>query len=151
MYQRVEFAFAVAILAAIVGLIGIAAVARFFGAPIIWSIEIAQLLFAWEVMLAADLALQKDRHFGLSILLDNVSPRGKLYVETFNILILIVLLGFLLSYAITNTMLVHLSRVGALQFPASLIHASMPFGIALMLRTLLVKLWYAIADIRGAR
>lgn len=151
MYQRVEFACAILIFAAIVILIAVGALTRFLGIPIIWSIEVAQLLFAWEVMLAADLAMQKDRHFGLSILLDNLGPRGKLYIETFNIVILVTLLGFLLYYAVVNTMLVNPNRIGSLQFTASLIHASMPFGIVLMLRTLFVKLWYAIADLRSAQ
>ena len=51
MYQRVEFACASLILAAIVILVAIASVSRAMGSPIIWSVEIAQLLFVWLCML----------------------------------------------------------------------------------------------------
>ncbi|MEZ5666048.1 MAG: TRAP transporter small permease subunit [Alphaproteobacteria bacterium] len=149
MYRRVEFACAIAILAAIVVLVGVASVARTLGAPIIWSVEIAQLLFVWECMLAADLAMQHDRHFGLSVLLDRLGTRARRIVVIGNLLVLIALLGFLLVYAVINTGLMHPRLIGATQMNASLVHAAMPFGLALMLRTLAVKLWHAIAEMRG--
>lgn len=141
MYQRAEYACATLIFAAIVVLVGIASVARYLGSPIIWSVEIAQLLFVWECMLAADLALQHNRHFGLSIVLDALSERARRMLEAFNLIVLIVLLGFLFVYAVKNTLLMHPRLIGATQMNASLIHAAMPFGLALMLRTLTVQLW----------
>ena len=150
MYQRLEFACAVAVLAAIVVLVGVASVARYLGSPIIWSVEIAQLLFAWECMLAADLAMQRNRHFGLTLLLDNLSARARRFVEIGNLLVLIALLGFLLVYALRNTFLMHQRLIGATQMNASLVHAAMPFGLALMLRTLAIRLWQAVADMRSA-
>lgn len=140
MYQRIEFACAVVLLAAIVVLVGVAAITRAYGAPIIWSVEIAQLMFVWLVMLAADLALQQNRHFGLSVVLDRLSPRAGRILSVANLLVMIGLLSFLLFYSVRNTGLMHRSLVGATQMPASLIHAAMPFGLVLMLRTLLVQL-----------
>ncbi len=150
MYQRVEIACAVTFFAAIVVLVGVASVARAAGSPIIWSVEIAQLLFAWVCMLAADVAMQHNRHFGLSILRDNLRPRAAQVVELVNLLVMIGLLGFLLVYAVENTILMHPRLIGATQMNASLVHASMPVGLALLLRTLLVKLWRAVAGLRGA-
>lgn len=150
MYQRVEFACAVAVLAAIVVLVGVASVARYLGSPIIWSVEIAQLLFAWECMLAADLAMQQGRHFGLSVLLDRLGARARQVVEIGNLLVLVALLCFLFVYALRNTVLMHPRLIGATQMNASLVHAAMPFGLALMLRTLAIKLWQAIAAMRSA-
>ena len=60
------------------------------------------------------------------------------------------LLGFLFVYAIINTILMHPRLIGATQMNASLVHAAMPFGLVLMLRTLAVKLWRAVAEMRGA-
>jgi TRAP-type C4-dicarboxylate transport system permease small subunit len=141
MYQRLEYACAILIFVAIVILVGVASVARYLGSPIIWSVEIAQLLFVWECMLAADLALQHNRHFGLSVVLDALSARARWALETFNLLVLIALLGFLFFYAVKNTILMHPRLIGATQMNASLVHAAMPFGLALMLRTLAVMLW----------
>ena len=148
MYQRLEFACAFLLLAAIVGLVGVASVARAIGSPIIWSVEIAQLLFVWLCMLAADLALQERRHFGLMILLDYLTPRSRRIVEVVNMLILIGLLGFLLSYAWRNMILMHPRLIGALQMHGSYIHASMVVGLALLLRTMVVQ---TIARLRQDR
>ena len=140
-FQRVEFACAIAIFAAIVILVGMASVTRSFGSPILWSLEISQLLFAWLVMLATDLALQKNRHFILGLLLDNLPPRLRWAVQFINLLIVLGLVVFLFLYAVSNTMLMIPRLVGATQFSASLIHAAMPVGLALLTRTLLIQIW----------
>ena len=146
MYQRLEYACAVAIFAGIVVLVGIASIARYLGSPIIWSVEIAQLLFVWECMLAADLALQHNRHFGLGVLLDAVPARLRRLIEVANLLIMIALLGFLTVYAVRNAILMHPRLIGATQMHASLIHTAMPFGLVLMLRTLLMALWRSVTQ-----
>ncbi|MDZ5696003.1 TRAP transporter small permease [Chelativorans sp. M5D2P16] len=144
MYQRIEFVFAVVLLGLIVVLVGVAAAARVAGAPIIWSIEVAQLLFAWLAMIAADLALQQERHIGMSLLLDALPPPIRRYAELANLGILLALVGFLLVYALKNTVLMHPRLIGATQMNASLVHASMAAGLLLMLRTLVLRIYRGI-------
>jgi TRAP-type C4-dicarboxylate transport system permease small subunit len=140
MLRRVEYACAAILLGAVVILIGIAAVARGIGAPIIWSVEVAQLLFVWLVIIAADLGMQANRHFGMQILLDNVSPSIRKALEIANTVVLIGLLAVLLYYAWGNMILMHPRLDGALQLPGSYFHASMVVGFGLLIRTLLVQL-----------
>jgi len=132
MLQRIEYACAGLLLGAVVILIGIAAVARGFGIPIIWSVEIAQLLFVWLVIIAADLGMQANRHFGMEIMLDNVSPAVRKATEIFNILVMIGLLVTLLIYAWDNTLLMDSRLDGALQLPGSWYHGSMVVGICVV-------------------
>ena len=75
--RAVLFACAALLLVAVVVLIAVASVARAIGAPLIWSIEVAQLLFLWLCIFAIDLALQDGRHFGIGLLLDNLPPSGR--------------------------------------------------------------------------
>ncbi|WP_187971203.1 TRAP transporter small permease [Aquibium microcysteis] len=140
MFRRLEFACAALLLGAVVVLVGLAAVTRAMGTPIIWSVEIAQLLFLWLCILAIDLALQEERHFGLRIVQDNVSPRIGRIVEMINLLIMVALLAFLIRYAWRNTLLMHTRLDGALQIRGSYLHASMVIGFALMIRSLLARL-----------
>jgi len=140
MLKRFEFACATLLLAAVVILVGIASVARAVGSPIIWSVEIAQLLFLWLCIFAIDLALQQKRHFGLSILLDNIPPSGRKVLEIVNYAVLIGLLVYLVQFAWKNMILMHPRLDGALQTPGSYFHASMLVGFLLMIRTLLVQL-----------
>ncbi len=140
-YQRIEYACAALLLSLVVLLVGLASVARALDAPIIWSVEVAQLFFIWICMIAADLALQEKRHFGLSILLDSLPPRARRVADLVNNLILVGLLAFLLVYAVRNTILMHPRLDGAIQMHSSYIHAAMPVGIVLMLRTLCVEIY----------
>jgi len=140
MFHKLEIMTAMALLIAIVILVSIAAVTRAIGAPIIWSVEIAQLLFVWLCMFAADIALQQKRHFGLLILLDNLKPQLRRVVEIINLLVLMSLLILLFIYAIKNVQLMHPRLVGATQMHASLIHGSMVVGTALLFRTMASQL-----------
>jgi TRAP-type C4-dicarboxylate transport system permease small subunit len=140
MLRRIEFACAAILLMAVVVLVGVASVARAVGSPIIWSIEIAQLLFLWLCIIAIDLALQQERHFGISLILDNVPAAGRKAIEIVNLVVLIALLAYLLKFAWKNMILMHPRLDGALQTPGSYFHASMVVGFVLMIRTLAVKL-----------
>ncbi|WP_108659496.1 TRAP transporter small permease [Acuticoccus kandeliae] len=144
MYQRIETACAAALLVAIVLLVGIAAVSRSAGSPIIWSIEVAQLMFVWLVVLAADIAFQQGRHFGLSMLLDRLPPRARQAADILNILIIAGLLIFLLSYAYKNVELMHPRRVGAMRLHGSYYHAALLVGFCLWLRTLAFQLFQRV-------
>ena len=140
MLKRIEFACAALLLVAVVVLVGVASTARAMGAPIIWSIEIAQLLFLWLCILAIDLGLQYERHFGISLLLDNLPPRGRKVLEIANLLVITGLLVYLMQFAWKNMILMHPRLDGALQLPGSYFHASMVVGFLLMIRTLVVRL-----------
>lgn len=140
MLRRAEFVCAASLLAAVVLLVGVASVARAAGSPIIWSIEIAQLLFLWLCIVAIDLALQDDRHFGISLLLDNLPATGRKVMEIVNLAVMIGLLAYLLQFAWKNVILMHPRLDGALQTPGSYFHASMVVGFVLWIRTMVVKL-----------
>ena len=142
--RRIEFACAAALLLAVVLLVGIAAISRALGSPIIWSIEVAQLLFLWLCIVAIDIGLQQDRHFGIGLIMDNLPPPGRKALQIFNLVVLIGLLVFLLQFAWKNMLLMHPRLDGALQMPGSYFHASMVVGIALLIRTLAAKIVRAI-------
>lgn len=144
--RQAEGWLALLLLVAIVALVAGASVSRAVGVPIIWSVEVAQLLFAWLCIFAADLALQKDRHFGLSFLVDALSPRAARRLAIFNHLVLAALLAFLAFHAWRNMILMHPRLIGATQMHGSWLHASMLAGFGLLLRTLLVNLARLLAS-----
>jgi TRAP-type C4-dicarboxylate transport system permease small subunit len=151
MYLRVEFALAALVLVAIVCLVAIASVSRYAGAPIIWSVEVAQTLFIWLCMLAADIALQQSRHFGLSLLEDAVSPRAGQVLKIVNVSIVLALLVFLFVYSIELVRLSHPRLFGATQMHFSYVTGALPFGLALMIRTLGVELFGLLRAVREER
>ncbi|MEC9344217.1 MAG: TRAP transporter small permease subunit [Pseudomonadota bacterium] len=138
--RRIEFACAAVLLVAVVILVGVASAARAMGSPIIWSIEIAQLLFLWLCILSIDLAMQHERHFGIGLVLDNLTASARKAMEIINLLVMIGFLAYLLRFAWKNMILMHPRLDGALQIPGSYFHASIVVGFVLLIRTLTVKL-----------
>ncbi|MDK3071997.1 TRAP transporter small permease [Sedimentitalea sp. JM2-8] len=140
MFRRFEVSLATVLLAAIVVLVAVAAVSRKMGNPIIWSLEVSTALFVWLVVICVDIAMQQKRHFGLSIMLDNVPPHVGRMIEIVNRIVIFGLLLYLLYYAVINVPLMHKRMLGALQIPKSYIHLAMPVGIVLWLRTLSIQI-----------
>lgn len=135
-FRRLELSLATLLLASIVVLVAMAAISRKMGSPIIWSLEVSTALFVWLVVLAVDIAMHQNRHFGLSLVLDNVPVATRRWIDIINIVVVMALLAWLLYYAVINVPLMQKRMLGALQIPKSYIHAAMPAGILLWLNTL---------------
>lgn len=97
LYDRVEFAVGVGLLATITFLVFIAAVMRFFGHPLIWSVDLAKLLFIWLCFIGATRALRQKAHLGVDLLIRMLGLRARLWVET---ILSGVFIAFLLTLAI---------------------------------------------------
>ena len=54
--------------AAMALLVFVGALGRTFGTPLIWAIDLAQLFFAWAAVLGADIALKRNQHIEIDIL-----------------------------------------------------------------------------------
>lgn len=90
---QIEFAIAFALLAIIVVLVFCAAIMRFFDYPLIWSVDMAQLLFIWLCFVGATRAMRLKAHLGVDLLVRNVPLKLRRIVET---AVSILVLGFLL-------------------------------------------------------
>jgi TRAP-type C4-dicarboxylate transport system permease small subunit len=98
-YVRLEDIVSKTLLAAITLLIFLAAVGRSFGHPLIWSVDIAQLLFIWLCFLAANRAMRVKTHIGVDMLVKRLpaTPRW-----TLELALGALTLGFLATLAITG-------------------------------------------------
>lgn len=53
-----------------------------FASPIIWSDELASILFLWLAMLGTVIAVQRTSHMRLTFFVSLLSPRGQVWAET---------------------------------------------------------------------
>ncbi len=95
-YGRLEFALAKCLLVAITVLVFIAAMSRFFGAPVEWSDDMAQLLFVWLCMLGANRAMRLKMHMAMDYSIKRLSRKPRWLVELLNGALM---LAFLLTLA----------------------------------------------------
>lgn len=95
------------LLAAIVMLVFVAAVMRSFGHPVIWSVDLAQLLFIWLCFIGASRALRLRAHLGVDLLVRYLGRRNRLLLE---IVLAVICLVFLAFMCVEGTHLTLLNR-----------------------------------------
>ena len=77
---KIEERFAMAFFAGTSIFVLIGAITRTAGSPVIWAVDLAQLSFAWACVLGADLALKKNAHIEIDIVVRNFSVAARRYL-----------------------------------------------------------------------
>ena len=122
----------------------IGAITRTAGSPVIWAVDLAQLCFAWACVLGADLALKKNAHIEIDIVVRYFSTAAR---RNLAILWMIAMAAFLamLTWYGTQLTLMNMERVlGDVGISYSWVTAAIPTGCALMLATTLKRLYRGI-------
>jgi TRAP-type C4-dicarboxylate transport system permease small subunit len=96
-YDRLEELVSNALLAIITGLVFLAAIARTLGSPMIWSVDVAQLLFIWLCFLGANRAMRLKAHIGVDMLVRRLPQVPRWILE---LALGCITLAFLLTLAV---------------------------------------------------
>jgi len=125
----------------IVCVIFTAGLGRSIGHPIRWAMDASTFLFAWAVFFSADVAMRKDRHVNVEILVRKLPKKMQSYLVLFNYIIIIIFLVFLIIYGIK---LCFITRFRAFQgipgFSYTWVTLSIPVGCTSLLMTILFKI-----------
>lgn len=100
-----------------------------------WSEELARYLFIFEVMIASAIAIRKNSHLQIDVLIDRLKPMAKCVFTICSTLVGIVFLCFLLLYSIQLVKTGGTNISAGLQIPMSVPYASVPIGVVLMILT----------------
>ncbi len=132
---RVEELISRALLVLLVLLVFVPAVTRTFNRPIIWSIEIAQLLFAWLAFLGANQAMRAGAHIGVDLLTRGLPLRIRTIIALFNLGLIAAFLAALLWYGIELTFVSVDRRFMTTNLSFAFATVAAPLGAALLLLT----------------
>ena len=82
----VEWVAACLVLACI-GILFSGVVGRYiFNSPLVWSDELASILFLWLAMIGSVIALKRGEHMRMTAFISKLSDQKKMYLETLGIL-----------------------------------------------------------------
>ncbi len=146
----VEVPAALAVLAEVV-ILFVGIVARgVFHRPIIWSDELASILFLWLAMLGASIAVQRGTHMRLTFFTASMSPRAQAWAETLAsagvALFLLLILRPAYDYAEDQSFV----ETPALGWSGTIRAAALPVGCAIALASSLLRLSrHSLADVVG--
>lgn len=122
----------------------IGAITRTAGSPVIWAVDLAQLSFAWACVLGADLALKKNAHIEIDIIIRNFSVAMRRYLAILWLIAIAAFLAMITWYG-TQLTLMNTERVlGDVGISYSWVTAAIPTGCALMLATTLRRLYRGV-------
>lgn len=109
-----------------------AAVLRFFGIDMSVSTDMAQLIFAWVSFIGADLAMRRDKHMGVDMLITRFPKPVLNGVYLFNYILILCFLLFAVRYGINLCIVNAARKYQTLYISYSYATASCPIGCALM-------------------
>jgi len=150
-FERSEAAVGMALLAAIVVLVFVAAIMRRFGHPLIWSVDMAQLLFVWVTFIGADLALRRKAHIGMDLLVRPAPPRFRLALELALALVVVVFLGVLVVMGVELTQQNPERQFGDSGISYAFVTAAVPAGCLLLATTICWKMVALVLGRLGTR
>jgi TRAP-type C4-dicarboxylate transport system permease small subunit len=129
---QIELAICVALLAFITGLVFVASVTRFYGRPLVWSVDMAQLLFIWLCFLGASRAMREKSHLGMEMLVKHIGYRPQLWLELICSAIVLAFLGVLVVEGVKLTLLNRERTFGDSGLSYAWVTAAVPVGCAIL-------------------
>ena len=123
-----------------------------FNAPLLWSDELARFLFIWLSMLGAVVALRRNEHMRLSVLVNRASPGMRRWLETTASLVVIAFLLVILVPSYTLIELQWVVTIPSLQISDSYRVAAIGVGAVLMALVAITRLieQSSLKEIAGA-
>ena len=132
---------AATLLVAEIFILGTGVTARYvFHAPLVWSDELASMLFLWLSMLGATIALRRGEHLRMTGLIVRFGPHTRALLEAFALVASITFLLLLLPHAIAYAREESFIITPALEINDAWHAAAIPAGILLMLVAALSRL-----------
>lgn len=129
----VETVAAVLVLVEVI-ILGAGVTARYvFHAPLVWSDELASILFLWLSMLGSVVALRRGEHMRMTGLVSRVSPQTRALLEAVAITASIAFLLMIIPHAIEYAEEENFIVTPALEISNAWRAAAIPVGVGLML------------------
>jgi len=109
-------------------------VARYvFDAPLVWSDELASILFIWLAMFGAALALERGEHMAMTALVARLPARWQAWCRAVAALVVCVFVALIVVPAIGHARADMAITTSALEIPVGYRSAAVPVGLVLML------------------
>jgi tripartite ATP-independent transporter DctM subunit len=105
----------------------------FFGSPLVWTDELASILFLWLAMLGAAVALRRGEHMRMTALISKATPSTRAFLEVFALVAALAFLLLIAWFAVDFASDEVIVRTPALDISSAWRASALPVGCALMI------------------
>jgi tripartite ATP-independent transporter DctM subunit len=117
--------------------------------PLVWSDELASLLFLWLAMLGSAVAFRRGEHMRMTALVNKASPESKAFLEVFAVSVSLIFVLLVLIPSFQATAVQSVIHTAAMGISRSWRTAALPVGLLFMLvfgvlRLIKVGNWRAV-------
>lgn len=137
------------LLAFIVLLVFVAALSRTLNYPLNWSVDIAQMLFAWATFFGADIAMRRDKLMGVDLFIERMTAKKRSLLQISHYLLIIVFLCGVVLFGLKLCIENYDRTFQTMEISYSWVTLSVPVGSVLMIITASLKLKRLIAAFTG--
>ena len=148
MYRKAEEAISRVLLGACVILVVVASLVRWYGYPIIWSVDMSQLLFVWVCVLGANQTMRRDQHVGVDLFLIHMPVRLRRWVMFSHFLVIEAFLAAMVWFGYDLTRLNVERQFSDTPISYAWVTAAVPVGSALLFCTILARMIRMVAEDR---
>lgn len=129
----------------IIGLLLTTVITRYvLATSVVWIDEVVSMAFIWVTMIGAALAMHRNEHLRLTLVVDKLPERWRHYAHGFALAAVVAFLLTMLPFAWEYTQEEWFIHTPALDIPNSFRVAAIPFGMAAMLAIVLA---YAVQTV----
>ena len=111
-----------------------------FRSPIIWSDELASILFLWLAMLGTAIAVQRETHMRLTFFVSMMSPRVRVWAETLAVCAMALFLAIIMHPALDYVQDQSFVETPALGWSGTVRALAIPVGVGVALLSCLLRL-----------
>jgi len=126
--------------AALVALVFLSAILRFFSLSMSWNIDMAMLLLAWTAFLGADIAYRSGQLVGIDLLTRNFPKKIQLIIEILIFIIILIALIAIVYFGISLAMVEKVRRYQAIPIPYNIVTFSIIIASASMAISTVIKI-----------
>ena len=137
------------LLVGIVFFVFLAAVMRWAGSPLSWSVEFAQLLFVWAIFLGANRTLRERKHITVDVFVKALPQGARNIIEIVTKVLVLGFLIFLTIYGFQLSIENSVRQISNLPLSYSFITSAVPVGSVLMICTILTQLKEELGNLRS--
>ena len=150
-FRLIELVLGGTLLVVITLLVFAAAVMRHFGHPLIWSVDLAMLLFIWLCFVGAFKAMRERGHLGVDFAVRLLPHQGRLWLETGVTVIALMFFGILAVEGTKLTLMNTARAFGDSGLSYAWVTIAVPVGCALLSVAMianLIEAWRSRASIQ---